>query len=265
MAPRPFWKGYLKLSLVTCRVAMAPATTASERVHFHTLNRATGNRVESRYVDAVTGKPIDDDDEVRGYESGPDSYVMLEDDELAAVALESTRTIDIGSFVPQASVGWVWYDRPHYLTPDDKVGAEAFAVIRDAMAATGMAGMARLVLYRRERPVMLVPRDTGIVVWTLHYADEVRSPSSGPKPANGTKADAATLPLMKRLIKERTRTWDASMLRDPVQDRLREIIAAKRKGKRPAKARSQPAAPDNVVNIMDALKRSIAAEAAQKR
>ena len=122
MAPRSFWKGYLKLSLVTCPVAMTPAISEGEKVRFHTLNRATGNRIQSRYVDAETGEPVDEDDEVKGYQSGADEYVLLEDDEIESVALESTRTIDIETFVPRDSIGWIWYDRPHYLVPDDTGG-----------------------------------------------------------------------------------------------------------------------------------------------
>src|SRR3546814_8709394 len=136
MAPRPYWTGYLKLSLVTCAVSLTPATSDREKVRFHTLNIKTGNRVRSRYVDAETGKPVGDDDEVRGYEIEEDRYVMLEDDELEAVGLESTRTIDIEQFVLADSIEWVWYDTPYYLMPDDEVAQAAFAVIREAMAAT---------------------------------------------------------------------------------------------------------------------------------
>jgi DNA end-binding protein Ku len=113
MATRPSWRGYLKLSLVTCPVAMLPATSEAEKVRFHTLNRATGNRVHARYVDAETGKPVRDEDQVKGYEREDGEYVMLEDEELDAVALESTRTIDIDCFVPANSIGWIWYDKPH--------------------------------------------------------------------------------------------------------------------------------------------------------
>ena len=176
MAPRPFWKGYLKLSLVTCPVAMMPATTEGEKVRFHTLDRATGHRVASRYIDAVTGNPVDENEEVKGYERGDNDFVVLEDDELEAVALESTRTIDISTFVGKDTIDWVWFDRPHYLFPDDPVGEQAFSVIRDAMAATKTVAVSRLVLYRRERAVMLEPRDKGIVLWTLRYGEEVRDP-----------------------------------------------------------------------------------------
>jgi len=176
--PKPFWKGFLKLSLVTCPVAMTPAVSQSEKIKFHTLNRETGNRVESHYVDAETGKPVDKDDQVLGYERGENEYVILEREELESVALESVRTIDIDMFAAKESIAWIWYDRPHYLTPDGAVGEEAFAVIREAMAATGTVGIARLVLGNREHAVMLEPRDRGIVVWTLRYGNEVREPKA---------------------------------------------------------------------------------------
>ncbi len=155
MAPRSFWKGYLKLSLVTCPVAMTPAISQEDKVRFRTLNGKTGNPVASRYVDAVTGKPVAEDDEVKGYPRGEDDYVMLEDDDIEAVALESTRTIDIETFVPRETIEWIWYDTPHFLMPNDRVGEEAFSVIREAMASTGTVGISRVVLYRRERAVML--------------------------------------------------------------------------------------------------------------
>ena len=150
MAPRSSWHGYLKLSLVTCPVAMLPANSEAEKVRFHTLNRATGNRVHARYVDAETGKPVNDEDQVKGYEREDGEYVMLEDEELEAVALESTRTIDIDCFVPAASIGWIWYDKPHYLVPDDKVGEEAFSVIREAMVKSNTRAISRVVLNHHE-------------------------------------------------------------------------------------------------------------------
>jgi DNA end-binding protein Ku len=260
MAPRTFWKGYLKLSLVTCPVAMVPATSDSEKVRFHTLNRATGHRVESRYIDSGTGKPVDEDDEVKGYQTGDDTFVMLEDDELEAVALESTRTIDIEMFVPADSIEWIWYDKPHYLTPSDSVGEEAFAVIREAMAATKMVGISRVVLYRRERAVMLKPRDAGIELWTLRYGDEVRDPASYFGDLKRDKPEGKLLSMVTKLIGERSRPWDPAMVSDPVQEQLLNIIAAKKKGRRPARPKATPPPPSNVVNIMDALRKSIQAE-----
>ncbi len=262
MAQRSYWKGYLKLSLVTCPVAMMPATSDAEKVRFHTLNSKTGNRVEARYVDAETGKPVEEDDEVKGYQQDAGHYVMLEDDELQAVALESTRTIDIDMFVPARSIDWLWYDKPHYLIPDDPVGEEAFAVIRQAMAATGKVGLSRLVLYRRERAVLLQPREKGIVLWTLRYGDEVRGPEAYFEDIKPQKAEPKLLSLITSLIEERTRDWDRSMVHDPVQENLQAIIAAKKKGKKATqkKKAKEPVSASNVINIMDALKRSIASE-----
>lgn len=262
MATSAFWKGYLKLSLVTCRVALTPATTESEKVRFHTLNAKTGHRVVSRYVDSKTGRPVDDDDQIKGYPRGDDEFVLLEEDEIAAVALESARSIDIETFVPADSIGWIWYDKPHYVTPDDEVSEEAFAVVRDAMAATKTVGISRLVLYRRERAVMLKPSDKGMILWTLRYGDEVRTEGDHFGRVGTAKPSQAAVKLVSRLIEERTTPWTPEMASDPVQDKLLDIIAAKKKGRKAApKAAERTGAPtSNVINIMDALKNSLASE-----
>ena len=182
---------------------------------------------------------------------------MLEDEELEAVALESTRTIDIERFVPAEDVGWIWLDRPHFLKPADNVGEEAFAVIREAMVATKTAALSRLVLYRREHAVVLLPRDRGIVLWTLHYRDELRPA----EPAPG-KADTKLTRLVTQLIAARTKSWSSDLVSDPVQDNLEKIIAGKKaKAKKAEPKPSDATKPtsDNVVSIMDALKRSLAA------
>ena len=260
MPSRSFWKGYLKLSLVTCPVAMTPATTANEKVRFNTLNRKTGNRVVSRYLDADTGTPVDDRDEVKGYAQGENDYVLLEDEELEAVALESTNTIDIDLFAPADSIDWIWYDRPHYLKPDDPVAEEAYCVIREAMAATATVGISRLVMYGRERAVMLEPRGKGIVLWTLRYGDQVRDPREYFGEIDKAKLDSSLTKLATELIAERTKPWRPDMVDDPVQARLLELIEAKKKGVRRTarKTSAEPEAPSNVINIMDALKRSLA-------
>jgi len=266
MAPRTFWKGYLKLSLVTCPVSMAPATSDTDKVRFHTLNRKTGNRVVSQYVDTVTGKAVDEEDEVKGYERADNEYVMFEDDELDAVAIESTRTIDIEMFVPRDTVEWIWFDTPHYLTPNDPVGEEAYCVIRDALAASGMVGISRLVMYRRERAVLLEPRDKGIVLWTLRFGDEVRDEKDYFDDIGATSIDSKLMKLMEALIEERKKRWDPSMVSDPVQEKLIDIIASKKKGRRrPAKVREEEAAPTNVISIMDALRKSLSQETGAKK
>lgn len=259
MAPRTFWKGYLKLSLVTCPVTMAPARTADETLRFHTVNRETGNRVEGRYVDAETGKPVPDEDQAKGYEIEDDRFVILEDEELEGVELESTRTIDIEKFVPRDDLDWIWLDRPHLLKPADKVGEEAFAVIREAMATTGTAAVSRLVLYRREHAVALTPRDRGIVLWTLRYGDEVRPPDDYfPQAA---KVEAKLTRLVTEFIDAHTETWSDRFLEDTVQERMKKILAGKKPRRRKA-AESDAMSPTdgNVVSIMEALKRSVAAD-----
>lgn len=262
MAPRSFWKGYLKFSLVTCSVAMTPATSETEKVRFHTLNRKTGNRISTQFVDAATGKPVDEEHEVKGYQRGEDDFVILEEDELEAVALESTRTIDIEKFVESESISWIYYDKPHYLMPNDHVGEEAFSVIRDAMASTGMVGIARLVMYRRERAVMLEPRGKGVLLWSLRYGDEVRDESTYFGSLKEDRPDPKLMSLMQTLIEERTKKWSPALIKDPVQDNLLALIESKKKGKKPAaKAKTETEAPSNVINIMEALRRSIASEA----
>ncbi len=260
MAQRTYWKGYLKLSLVSCAVAMSPATSENRKVRFHTINRKTGNPIASRYVDAETGRIVGDDEQVKGYQRGDKDYVMLEDDELDAVALDSTHTIDIERFVPRDAVDWIWQDTPHFLTPDDEVGAEAFAVIREAMKGRNVVGLSRLVLYRRERPIMLEAREDGIVAWTLHYRDEIRGRDAYFDDIGHATPDAQALAMVAKLIDGRTGPWRKTMLRDPVQARLLDIIEAKksRGGKKPKAAVKEAApTPSNVINLMDALKQSL--------
>src|SRR5437870_4120559 len=173
MAPRANWKGYLKLSLVSCAVALFPATTTRDRVRFNIINRQTGNRVRYDVVDADTGEEVPQEDRVKGYKVGGDGYVLLEEEELDDVALESTHTIEIESFVERDTVDELYLDESHYLVPDNKVGYEAFAVIREAMREEGLVGIARVVLYRRERLLMLAPHGKGIMGTTLRYRNEV--------------------------------------------------------------------------------------------
>ena len=265
MAPRTFWKGYLKLSLVTCPVTMAPATSEAEKLRFHTLNARNGNRVLSRYVDAVSGKPVREEDEARGYPRGEDEFVLLEDDELDGIALESTRTIDIDMFVPADSIGWIWYDTPHYLTPADRIGEEAFAVIREAMAVTDMVGIARLVLYRRERAVMLEPRGKGLILWTLRYGDEVRDADDYFAGIDAGKPDTKSLKLMRAAMAGQTVDWSDKLVQDQLQERLRRLIARRRKSAKPAAESTRGKPSGNVISIMDALRKSLASESRKKR
>ena len=227
----------------------------------------TGQRVVSRYVDAVTGKPIEENDEVKGFASDPEHVILLEDDELAAVGLESTRTIDIDMFVPRDSIPWIFLDSPYFLLPEEAVAEEAYAVIREAMAATNMVGISRVVLNRRERAVMLEPNGKGIMVWTLRYGDEVRK--AGPYFEGVGKAapDGGLMKLAGQLIKQKTKHWSPEMVKDPVQEHLLKLIASKqsRSARHAQRAAGEPARPGNVVNLFDALKQSLAGEKPAKR
>lgn len=257
MAARPSWRGYLKLSLVTCPVAMLPATSDAEKVRFHTVNRATGNRVRARYVDAETGKQVDDKDQIKGYERKGGEYVMLEDEELEAVALESARTIDIDCFVPANAIGWIWYDTPHYLIPDEKVGAEAFSVIREAMVKSNTRAISRVVLYHREeRSVLLEPRDNGMILWTLRYGDEVRDEAQYFKGARG-KSDSKGKKQVSKLIADHTQDWSTALVTDPVQKVLLSMIKAKQKRHRRSTKKARGSKGDNVIHLMEVLNKSL--------
>ncbi len=268
MAPKYYWKGYLKLSLVTCPVAMTPATSESEKVRFHTLNKETGNRVVSRYIDSVTGKPVKDENEAKGYARGENDYVILTEEDLDAVALDTVKTIDIDKFVPADSIEWIYLEKPHYLMPDDAVGNEAFAVIRDAMKADKVFGVSKLVMGRRERAVVLEPRGEGIVLWTLRFGDEVR-PEENYFDEIDEKADPDLIPLVQKLIKQKTARWSPDMVSDPIQESLLRLIEERKKllkPKKAAKGRKEEAAPaSNVVNIMEALRKSVETDLKNKK
>ena len=258
---RQFWKGYLRLSLVTCPVEMTPAVSVEEKVRFHILNRATGNRVVSRYFDSVTGAPVDEEDQARGYPRGDGEYIVLEEEELEAAKLESLRTIDIESFAPIDSIDPIWRQTAYYITPDDPVGVEAYCVIRDAMRTEKMAAISRLVLQRRERAVMLEALGDGIVLWTLRYGEEVHDAHEDfADSSRDRKFDPELVRLVAKLIDERRKPWSEDMVEDPVQSRLLELIAEKRRGARTRPRPKTEAAPppNNVVSIMDALRKSVA-------
>jgi DNA end-binding protein Ku len=263
MAPTSFWKGYLKFSLVSCPVAMSPVISQRERVRFNTVNAKTGNRVRSRYIDSGTGEPVPDEDQARAYPLENGTMVFIEDEDLEAVALESTRTIDIETFVPRDSIGWIWLDRPHHLVPDGKAGEEAFAVIREAMKVTDTVGISRVVLYRRERAVMVEPCGKGLIAWTLRYGDEVRDPEPYFEGIAEEKLDKEALGLVRKLIEARTTPWSPKMVKDPVQEKILEIIEEKKKQgnvKKVEKPSAGEAERGQVVSIMDALRKSVEGE-----
>jgi len=254
MAPRANWKGFLKLSLVSCGIALFPATSTRERIRFNIINRETSNRVRYRQVDAETGEDVPEEDRVKGYKVADGSYVLLEPEELEGVALESTHTIEIASFVPRKEIDEIYLDDPYYLAPDDEVGAEAFAVIRDAMRATALVGLARVVLYNHERLLMLEPLGKGIKATALRYQDEIRDEKGYFSEIEDVKVTKDMLELAEHILKTKRAHFDPSKYSDRYEDALKALIQAKQAGKPLPEA---PARPSNVINLMDALRRSV--------
>jgi DNA end-binding protein Ku len=260
MAPRANWKGYLKLSLVSCAVALYPATSSSERVRFHTLNRETGNRVRRQFIDAETEEVVETDQQVKGYEVGKGSFIVIDDEELEAVRIESTHTIDIESFVPRDQVDERYLDTPYYIAPDDKVAQEAFAVIRDAMQEKGRAGIARVVMARRERMILLEPLGKGILATLLRYPYEVRGEEAYFDGIPDLKLPTEMKNLAGHIIETKAGDFDPSQFEDRYEKAVVDLIQSKQSGRKP-KAPDAPK-PSNVVNLMDALRRSIDADRA---
>lgn len=264
MPANTFWKGYLKFSLVTCPVAMTPAVSDSERIRFHLINAKTGNRLVSQYRDSETGAIVNKDDQVSAFRASETEYVPVENEDLDAIRLESQRTIEIEHFVDNNSIDQVWFNRPHYVTPNDKVGEEAYCVIRDAMAATKTVGIARIVLYRREQAVVLQPLDNGLLLWTLHFGNEVRSADDYFPDRKTQKVNSETVSLIAQLIEKKKTPWKPAFLVDPVQNKTAQLIEERSKKTKKSQKTKNPTDASNVINIMNALKKSIAADKAKK-
>lgn len=260
MAPRPAWKGYLKLSLVTCAVELTNVVTHTEKVSFRVLNRKTGNTVKRIYVDAETGKPLGDGDGIKGYEVGDDDFVHIEEDEIEAVQIESSHTMALDGFVDKSTIQQIYLDTPYYVAPADKVSEEAFAVIRDAMAGKKMAGLARIVLYQRERPVVIEPLGKGMVLTTLRYDNTVRQPDTVFGDIKAVKTDQEMTDLAELIIDKKKAKFDPSQFEDKYENALLELIRARKAGKKAPKATAAPK-PSNVVNLFDALKKSLSSNA----
>ncbi len=258
MAPRPYWKGYLKLSLVSCAVALYPAASRSERISLHWLNRGTRNRLRQLMVDAETNEPVEREDRVRGFQVAKNDYIEIEEGDLDAIEIESSHTIDIESFVPRGEIDPVYLDSSHYLAPNDKVAEEAFSVIREAMAAEGVAGIGRAVIARRERLLVMEPRGKGILATLLHYNYEVRDDKAYFESIPDIEIPAEMLDLAKHIIRTKQGHFDISKFEDRYENALIEMIRAKQAG-RPVDV-AKPAQPANVINLMDALRKSIASE-----
>ena len=259
MAPRPAWKGYLKLSLVTCAVELSGATTQSEKVSFRTLNRQTGNAVRRQYMDSASGKPVTEKSEVRGYEVEKDEFLIIEDEDIEAVQIESSHTLSLDSFVEKADVDPVYIEKPYYLTPADKVSEEAFAVIRQALEDKKMAGLARIVLYQRERPCLIEPFGKGMLLTTLRYGDTVRQAEEAYDGIDKAKPDQDLLELAIRTIERKKGKFDPATFEDRYEKAVLDLIKSRKKSGKKVAVRETEEKPSNVINLFDALKKSLAA------
>ena len=258
MAPRANWKGYLRLSLVSCPIALYPASSLSEKVSFNRLNRKTGNRLKQQNVDSETGEVVPREDIARGYEVAKGQYLIVEDEELNAVQIESTRTIDIDQFVPKSEIDERYINSPYYIAPDGQVGQDAFAVIRDTIGKLNMVALGRVVLTRREHVIALEPKGRGLMGLTLRYPYEIRDEASYFEDIPELKLPKEMLDLATHIVNTKSGHFDPSLFQDRYENALIDLLKKKEAGETIEPSR-EVAAP-RVVNLMDALRASIDAE-----
>jgi DNA end-binding protein Ku len=256
MAPRAYWKGSLKLSLVSCPVALYPASTAAEKTRFHMINRETGNRLKQQMVDAETGDVVESDQKGRGYELTKGNYVEVEKDELEAVQIESNHTIDIDSFVPKDEIDKRYLNHPYYIVPDGKAGVDAFAVIRDAMKDQERVALARIVLTNREHIIAIEPLGKGLLGTTLRYPYELRDEADYFDDIKSPKISRDMVELASHILDTKAAHFDPSKFKDEYENALKTLVRRKAAGK-PVKAAEREERADNVINLMDALKQSL--------
>lgn len=261
MAPRAYWKGYLKLSLVSCPIALYPASSSAAKVSFNRVNKKTGNRLKQQNVDSITGEPVEKDDIGRGYEFAKGQYIMVEDEELEKIQIESTHTIDIERFVPREEIDDRYLDTPYYIAPTDKVGQEAFAVIRDAVREKKMVALGRIVLTRREHVVMLEAFDKGLLATTLRYPYEVRDQADYFEDIPEIKLPAEMRQLAMHIIDTKADHFDPKAFEDHYEKAVVELLRRKQAGRVLEPIRDVEPETHRVINLMDALRASLKGEA----
>jgi DNA end-binding protein Ku len=259
VSPRPYWKGYLKLSLVSCPIALHAACSSSERISFRQINRKTGNRLRQQLVDEQTREPVEGYEKARGYEIGKNQFLLVEDEELEAIEIESTHTIDIDSFVPRREIDQRFCDTPYYITPNEPVGQEAFAVIREAVRSKALVALGRVVLSKRERVMALEPYERGLVGTTLRYPYEVRDAKSYFNDIPELMPAPELLRLASQILDGKLAAFDPSAFRDRYEAALMAHLKAKRAGLPPQPKQSW-VAPRRAINLLEALRRSSAAD-----
>ena len=255
MAPRANWKGFLRLSLVTCPIALFPATSESEKISFNQINKKTGHRIRYLKVDADTGEEVPNEDIIKGYQVDKDRYLEVTKDELENIALESTRTIEIDEFVPRSEIDDLYLVRPYYIVPDGKVGHDAFAVIRETIRSLDKVALARIVLTNREHVMALEARDKGLMGMLLRYLYEVRDASEYFDDIQDVKITKDMLDLARHIVEQKSGHFQPDKFEDHYEAALADLLAKKQKGQPIAAAKK--AAPSNVVNLMDALRASL--------
>jgi DNA end-binding protein Ku len=258
MAPRAYWKGYLKLSLVSCPVALFPASSEREKISFHQLNKSTGNRIKYRKVDAETGDEVESADIIKGYEVGKGQYLQLEPEELEAIAIESKRTIEIDEFVPRKEIDELYQNNPYYIVPDGEVGQQAFAVIREAIRQAGMVAIGKVVFTSREHIIALEARGKGMMGMTLRYPYEVRKESEYFDDIADEKIPKDMLELASHIVESKAGHFKPEKFEDQYEDALKELLKKKQSGQKIEAPRDRE--PSKVVNLMDALRRSVETE-----
>src|SRR6187397_670121 len=262
--PRAYWKGSLKLSLVSCPVALYPASTSAEKTRFHMINKETGNRLKQQMVDSETGDVVESDQKGRGYELRKGKYVEIEPEELEAVQIESNHTIDIESFVPSEEIDQRYLNHPYYIAPDGKAAADAFAVIRDAMKDQDRVALAKIVLTNREHIIAIEPLGKGLLGTTLRFPYELRDEDQFFDDIKSPKITKDMVELAGHILQSKAAHFDPSKFKDEYEDALKALVRRKAAGK-PIKVAEREEKPDNVVNLMDALKASLKGKPAAKR
>jgi DNA end-binding protein Ku len=258
LAPRAYWKGYLKLSLVSCPISLFPATSEREKISFHQLNKETGNRIRYRKVDAETGDEVEQGDIIKGYEVSKGEYIELDPEELEAVALDSKRVIDIEEFVPKKEIDELYMRDPYYIVPDGEVGQQAFAVIREAIRKEGMVAIGKVVFTSREHIIALEARGKGMMGVTLRYPYEVRKEEDYFDDIENEKVPKDMLDLAAHIVETKRGKFEPEKFEDQYEDALKELLKKKQKGEKIEKPKER--APSNVVNLMDALRASVKGE-----
>jgi DNA end-binding protein Ku len=264
MAPRAYWKGSLKLSLVSCPVQLYPASTSVEKTRFHMINKETGNRLKQQMIDSETGDVVESDQKGRGYEVSKGEYVEVEREELEAVQVESNHTIDIDSFVPRDEIDKRYLNNPYYIAPDGKAGIDAFAVIRDAMKDKDRVALARIVLSNREHVIAIEPLGKGLLGTTLRYPYELRDEDDYFDDIKNPKISKDMIELASHILDSKAAHFDPSKFKDEYENALKTLVKRKAAGK-PVKVAEREERPDNVINLMDALRQSLKGKAAAKR